>query len=188
LYRSRKTFLRNARKINTYLAAWQAKGFRSAFMLHDLHWIQDLNVVYDASTFDTDPFEPQPDDVNTIFPFLVSRTDASEYVELPCTLPQDSTMFIVLQEKTIDIWKQKLDWVAKNGGMALMNVHPDYMKFDTASGPSDYSPALYRELLEYVNERYRHRCWHALPREVAEYIRQQKAPRQGLHRCVIQCA
>jgi hypothetical protein len=28
----------------------------------------DLNIEYDASTFDTDPFEPQPDGVGTIFP------------------------------------------------------------------------------------------------------------------------
>ena len=51
------------------------------------------------------------------------------YVELPYTLPQDSTMFLVLQEKSTDIWKQKLDWLVQRGGMALVNVHPDYVGF-----------------------------------------------------------
>ena len=37
-----------------------------------------LNIAYDASTFDTDPFEPQPDGVNTIFPFWVPRRSESE--------------------------------------------------------------------------------------------------------------
>ena len=90
-------------------------GFRSAFMFHNLEWLKELNVLYDASTFDTDPFEPQPDGANTIFPFWVGRSDGSGYVELPYTLPQDSTLFLVLGEKTNDIWKRKLDWVARHG-------------------------------------------------------------------------
>jgi len=35
-----------------------------------------------------------------------------------------------MQEKNIDIWKRKLEWVAENGGMPLVNTHPDYMNFD----------------------------------------------------------
>ena len=34
-------------------------------------------------------------------------------------------LFILMREKNIDIWKQKLDWIAKHGGMALVNTHPD---------------------------------------------------------------
>ena len=72
LYRSRKHFSENAKQINHYLQAWGACGFRSGFMHHRLEWYQDLNIAYDASTFDTDPFEPQPDGVNTIFPFWMN--------------------------------------------------------------------------------------------------------------------
>ncbi len=70
LYRSRKQFLRQAARINDYLKEWQAVGFRSPSMHHDLEWIHDLDIEYDASTFDTDPFEPQPDGMGTIFPIL----------------------------------------------------------------------------------------------------------------------
>jgi hypothetical protein len=173
LYRTRRSFLSHASRINGYIASWQAAGFRSAFMFHNLQWLQDLDILYDGSTFDTDPFEPQPDGVDTIFPFLVTRGDSSAYVELPCTLPQDSTMFIVLQETTIDIWRRKLDWIAARGGLALLNVHPDYISFDGPPGTSEYSPALYQEFLDYVSREYRSRCWHALPREVARHIIQQ---------------
>ena len=38
------------------------------------------------------------------------------YVELPYTLVQDSTLLLFLREKTIAIWKKKLDWVAENPG------------------------------------------------------------------------
>src|SRR5205823_3658557 len=145
-------------------------GFRSAFMFHDLPWLQDLNILYDASTFDTDPFEPQPDGVNTIFPFWISRNDGSGYVELPYTLPQDSTLFLVFQEPSIDIWKRKLDWVAQHGGMALVNVHPDYMNFDGRRRSLEYGAQLYQDFLEHVAKRYRHQCWFALPRDVARYV------------------
>ena len=101
-------------------------------MHHNLEWIHDLDIEY-ASTFDTDPFEPQSDGVGTIFPFWVSgNSNQKGYVELPYTLPQDFTLFILMKEKNIDIWKQKLDWIAENGGMALVNTHPDYMNFDEA--------------------------------------------------------
>jgi hypothetical protein len=171
LYRSRETFEQNAERINHYLESWGAVGFRSAFMLHNLEWIKHLNVLYDASTFDIDPFEPQPDGVNTIFPFWVPRTDADGYVELPYTLPQDSTLFLVLGESTIDVWTQKLDWLAARGGLALVNVHPDYMTFDGKKRSSEYPAGLYEEFLKYALDRYKDDAWFALPRDVAAHIR-----------------
>jgi hypothetical protein len=170
LYRSRAAFTDNARQINHYLKDWGAVGFRSAFMLHNLGWLQDLDILYDASTFDTDPFEPQPDGVSTIFPFWVARPDSTGYVELPYTLAQDSTLFNVLQETTNDLWKKKLDWVAAHGGLALVNVHPDYMNFAGTRTGSEYDARLYADLLEYAKERYGDSCWFALPRDVANYV------------------
>jgi hypothetical protein len=172
LYRSRAAFKRNARRINHYLQSWEAVGFRSGFMLHNLDWLRDLEILYDLSTFDTDPFEPQPDGANTIFPFKVARSDGTSYVELPYTLPQDSTLFLVLQETTPDVWKHKLDWVARCGGLALLNVHPDYINFDRTTSSMEYDAGLYRALLEHVTREYRDRCWSALPRDVASYIHQ----------------
>ncbi|HEY0455767.1 MAG TPA: hypothetical protein VGE41_05295, partial [Verrucomicrobiae bacterium] len=69
LYRSRKEFTKHAQSINGYLKEWGAVGFRSGFMLNNLDWLHALDIQYDASTFDTDPFEPQPQGINTIFPF-----------------------------------------------------------------------------------------------------------------------
>lgn len=175
LYRSEASFKESARKINEYLREWKAVGFRSGFMHHNLDWIRQLDVLYDASTFDTDPFEPQPDGARTIFPFWVTGgAGRPGYVELPYTLAQDFTMFVVLQERTIDIWKRKLDWVAERGGMALVNVHPDYVTFNGSPGPGEFKAELYRELLEYISQKHRGLYWPALPRDLARYIADNK--------------
>jgi peptidoglycan/xylan/chitin deacetylase (PgdA/CDA1 family) len=174
LYRSAQDFQAQARAINQYLQKWKASGFRAGFMFHNLDWLHDLDVLYDASTFDVDPFEPQPDGVETIFPFWVQRHGSKGYVELPYTLPQDSTLFVILKETTIDLWTTKLDWVASHGGMALMIVHPDYLSFAGRPTSSEYSADLYERLLKYVVSRYGDSCWYALPREIAAFAAQVK--------------
>src|SRR5512134_1695163 len=160
-FRSRDTFTQRAILINQYLKEWGAVGFRAPSMHHNLDWIHDLDIEYDASTFDTDPFEPQPDGVGTIFPFRVNGNSIRPgYVEIPYTLPQDFTLFVLMREKSIDIWKRKLDWVAAKGGMALMNTHPDYMNFGGQSVPFDEYPVrYYRELLEYARKTYDGQYW-----------------------------
>jgi glycosyltransferase involved in cell wall biosynthesis len=173
LYRSKQEFERSAEKINGYLRDWNAVGFRSGFMHHNLDWLHSLKIEYDMSTFDTDPFEPQPDGVDTIFPFWVS-SNGDGYLEMPYTLPQDSTLFFLLQQPDISTWKTKLDWIARQGGMALINVHPDYLNFEGPSPGQTYSADLYREFLDYAREKYKGQYWQALPREVAEYCAQFK--------------
>jgi len=180
LYKSRKIFKERAEQINRYLKEWNAVGFRSGSMQSNLEWIHDLNIRYDASTFDTDPFEPSPEGVRTIFPFWVS-SNASQpgYVELPYTLPQDFTQFVLLREESIDIWKKKLDWIAQHGGMALLITHPDYMNFSGGElGPEEYPAEYYRDFLEYIKSEYKGQYWHVLPKEIArfcaDYVRGQK--------------
>jgi hypothetical protein len=217
LFRSREVFERRAPRINNYLREWKAAGFHSPSMIRNLDWIGELDIEYDGSTFDTDPFEPQPDGVRTIFPFVVHRNSGqpprtadrrpqtadkkisedptpgcsafqhsslpasqppslpasllrSFYIELPYTLPQDHCLYVILKEKDIRIWKQKLDWVAEKGGMALLNTHPDYMNFETGTSSGEAYPVTrYVEFLEYVKKRYEGEYWHVLSREVARF-------------------
>ncbi|MFL6514834.1 MAG: DUF354 domain-containing protein [Chthoniobacterales bacterium] len=172
LFASRREFARKASHINHYLHEWGAVGFRAGFMLHNLEWLHDLDIRYDASTFDTDPFEPQPDGRNTIFPFWVQANEVGAkrgYIELPYTLPQDSTLFLLLGEKTPDIWMRKLDWIAEHGGMALLDTHPDYMCFDDTRRIGQFRADLYHQFLEYVVTRYGAVFWNPLPRDAAAY-------------------
>ena len=194
LFSSHRGFKRRALRINDYARRWGASGFRSGFMLRNLDWLHDLDVQYDASTFDTDPFEPQPDGRHTIFPFWVPRPNdnwpiaqqptgncgARGYLELPYTLPQDSTLFLLLCEKTTEIWRRKLDWIAEHGGMALINTHPDYMAFDGSKPKAgEYPIAFYKELLNYIRSTYAGEYWPALPRQVAAYLLESTALTQN---------
>ena len=140
-------------------------------MRRNLKWIGELDLEYDSSTFDTDPFEPESDGVETVFPFRVDAgSDRPGYIELPYTLPQDSTLFIMLGETSSNIWKQKLDWVASCGGMVLLNSHPDYISFGGPGrkpGRYEYPVGFYREFLEYLRANYQGDFWHVLPKEMA---------------------
>lgn len=174
LFSSRKTFSSSIHKINGYLRAWKAAGFRAAFMRHNVDWVHALEIEYDASTFDTDPFEPQPDGIGTIHPQWMPGIDGGGYVTMPYTLSQDSTVFLLLENTSIDLWKKKTDWVVEHGGMVLLDAHPDYMAFDgEKQGFKTYPAALYEEYLRYVKSRYEGSCWHALPQEVARHVRSQ---------------
>ena len=104
-----------------------------------------------------------------------SRRDG--YVELPYTLPQDSTLFLLLREKTPEIWLRKLDWIAENGGMALLNIHPDYLRFaGEPPSPRTYPFGLYADLLRQISQRYAGNFWSAPPAGVARFVRQSVVP------------
>lgn len=197
LFQSRADFKRDSAAINKQLKTWDAVGFRAGFMLHKLDWLHDLEIAYDSSTFDVDPFEPQPDGAQTIFPFWVPKPDQEAdafpskppvesrgYIELPYTLVQDYNLFIVLGQKNIDVWKKKLRWLVEKGGMAMLDTHPDYMAMpgDPAS-PYEFPIQYYRDFLEHIRTEYAGRYWATLPREVAAYCRpfrpkQARTPRQ----------
>lgn len=172
LFSSETEFLKRANKINTYLKEWNTSGFRAPAMHHNLDWIGALEIDYDMSTFDTDPFEPQPDGVGTIFPFRVenNRHYQGGYIELPYTLPQDFTPFVLMKETTLKIWTDKLDWIVHHKGMVLVNVHPDYIDFEsTGKNYEEFDVKIYTDFLNYVKTKYEGKYWNALPSEIAAY-------------------
>lgn len=171
-FKNKKIFDMRAVKINQYMKEWKISGFRSPAVHHNLEWIGELDIEYDLSTFDTDPYMPQPDGVGTIFPFLVERKNCkTTFVELPYTLDQDFTLFILLNESSPQIWIDKLNWIAKNGGMALVIVHPDYINFNNEKAFEEYPVDYYINFLKYVKDNYEGKYWNALPKDVARYFK-----------------
>jgi hypothetical protein len=119
--------------------------------------MQALNIEYDASFFDTDPYEPMPGGTMSIWPFFIGR-----FVELPYTLAQDHTLMVILGEQTPRLWIEKVNFIEQYHGMVLLNTHPDYL-----CQPGHES--LYREFLQEMKARNGY--WHALPRDVARWWR-----------------
>ena len=173
MFRSRKLFDQRAPRINAYLKEWQSVGFYSPSMYRQPDWIAELDIEYACSTFDTDPFEPQPNGVDTIFPLRIwNAPRARGYIELPYTLPQDHLLFILLKEKDISIWSRKLYWIAEKGGMVRVNVHPDYMNFSGSKcALEEYPAGYYKEFLEHIKRNFEGQYWHVLPRDLARFWR-----------------
>jgi hypothetical protein len=74
-----------------------------------------------------------------------------------------------MREKDISIWKQKLDWIAENGGMALVITHPDYICFDGKRTVEEYPLRYYEEFLAYIKSKYEGKYWHVLPKVMAKF-------------------
>jgi hypothetical protein len=172
LFWNKKIFAERAVKINQYMKAWRSRGFTAPSMHNNLSWMHMLDIDFATSTFDTDPFEPIPEGGGTIYPFWVpGKTANAGYVELPYTLPQDFTLFVLMKEKNNSIWKRKLDWIAEKGGMALLNTHPDYMNFGKNSDAAEqYSVELYRDFISYIKANYSDQYWTGLPQTLARFL------------------
>jgi hypothetical protein len=157
LFSSQTEFLRQARRINRYLKALQATGFRAPLMHRNPEWMQALDIDYDLSFFDTDPHEPIPGGTMSIWPFTIGR-----FIELPYTLVQDYTLTSVMRETTPRLWLEKVDFIRDYCGMALVNTHPDYLV-------SPRTRHVYEDFLRAMHARADY--WHALPSEVAGWWR-----------------
>jgi hypothetical protein len=145
---------------------WNAAGFRSPATRRRWDLMPLLGFDYDSSYPDTDPFEPQGGGCCTWLPFF-----NEDMVELPLTLPQDHTIFVILRHRDETAWIEKAELLRDRGGMALLDTHPDYLTDDRIMGA-------YRRLLErYATDRT---AWKALPRDVSAWWRRRAA--SGLER------
>ena len=153
LYYSRKIFNQRAKLINEAIKKYNAAGFRSPMVHRNLEWLQELNIDYDSSCFDYDPYQPFPGGTGSIWPFK-----AGKFIELPYTLPQDHTLFYVLKVKDIRIWINKINWPVKNHGIILNHTHPDYLI-------EKEHFKKYEELLVYLKNL--NNSWYCLPKDIA---------------------
>jgi hypothetical protein len=157
LFQDRAHFERQLPRIRRYLRDWDAEGFRSPSTHRNAAWMPELGARYDSSFPDTHPFDAQPGGCCSILPYFLG-----DLVELPITLPQDHTLFELLREPDIALWRRKATWLADHGGLVTVLVHPDYAR-------SEDRLRHYDELLGFL--RGMAGGWHALPREIAGWWR-----------------
>lgn len=155
LFDDREEFLRRAARINRYAREYGAKGFRSAVLYRRPEWYGDFEFSYDMSIPNVAHLDPQRGGCCTVMPYFIG-----DVLELPVTTVQDYTLFHVLNERSIDLWKTQIERILARNGLASFIVHPDYItKPDTQS--------VYKELLAtLVDLRQREALWFALPGEI----------------------
>jgi hypothetical protein len=147
--------------IREYARRWHAVGFRSPATHRVWEWMPLLGFDYDSSYPDTDPFEPMGGGCCTWLPYFNEGL-----VELPITLPQDHTLFVILRRDESP-WLEKAALLRARGGMALLITHPDYMR------EPERLDAYARFLADVGDDG----AWRALPREVSAWWRRRAASR-----------
>ena len=160
---SRRLLARRLPAMREYATRWNAVGFRSPATQRDWELMPRLGFDYDTSYTDTDPYEPQPGGCCTYLPFF-----NKQLVELPITLPQDHTLFSILQHQDGELWIRKARELRDRGGMVLVLAHPDYAHDEPTA-------EAWRQLLvEFADDTT---VWQALPREVASWWRRRASSR-----------
>ena len=161
LFDERSEFLRRARLINQYAREYDASGFRSAVLYRRPEWFQDLEFSFDMSIPNTARLDPQRGGCCSVMPYFIGNM-----VELPVTTVQDYTLYHLLGERSIELWRQQTGLILEKNGLISFIVHPDYVMPDEVK-------ALYSELLAHLRElAITRNIWFALPSEVDRWWRE----------------
>lgn len=160
LFDDKQQFLRRAKLINQYGREFGATGFRAAVLYRKPEWYDALDFAFDMSFPNVAPLDPQQGGCCTVMPFFIGNM-----LELPVTTVQDYTLFHVLNERSIELWKSQIDLVLKKNGLLSFIVHPDYVL-----QPGTLS--VYQHLLRHLQGlREKTSIWCALPCEINAWWR-----------------
>lgn len=170
LFDDPEEFARRAAKIGHYAKSFDVLGFRSPVMYRDLDWIPRLPVSYDMSVPNTARLDPQRGGCCTVMPYFLD-----DVLELPLTTIQDYPLLNILNDYSLDLWREQSMLVRSRFGLLSFIVHPDYASSARAS-------SLYEDLLAYLADlRQNDDLWIALPREVDAWWRERSSLQVELH-------
>jgi hypothetical protein len=160
LYSKRDEFLRRAELIRKYRKQYGATGFRAAILYRNLDWLPELDFSYDMSVPNVAHLDPQAGGCCTLFPYFIGKT-----LEIPVTTTQDYSLFHIIGEYNLDLWKKQTSHIMGKHGLMNFIIHPDYIV--------DEKPQqTYRDLLAYLSQlRAEQNLWIPLPHEVDEWWR-----------------
>lgn len=155
LFRDREEFLRRAKRINHYAQKWGARGFRSAVMYRNADWFGALDFSYDMSLPNVAHLDPQRGGCCTVLPFFIGNI-----LEIPVTMTQDYSLFHILKDYSLRLWKEQIARIREHNGLVSVIVHPDYIIDERARG-------VYKDLVAHVCElASQNETWIARPGEV----------------------
>ena len=161
LFVDKHQFLERAQKINSYKQRFGASGFRAAVLYRKQLWFDALDFSYDMSVPNVAHLDPQRGGCCTVMPYFVGKI-----LELPVTTTQDYTLFNILNDYSIDLWKRQIELIMEKHGLISVIVHPDYV-----GGSKERT--VYEALLAHLADLRREKgIWIATPGEVDRWWRQ----------------
>lgn len=164
LYRDRQQFLERAAKINAYGKQYGAQGFRAAVLYRRQLWYEALDFAFDMSVPNVARLDPQRGGCCTVMPYFLG-----DILEIPVTTTQDYTLFNILNDYSIDLWKRQIEIIMAKHGLMSFIVHPDYI-----GGLRERS--VYEQLLSHLSGlREEKGIWITTPGEVNRWWRQRAA-------------
>jgi hypothetical protein len=160
LFHSKSEFERRARQINHYARKFGARGFRAGSMYRNVEWFKLFEFAYDMSVPNVAHLEPQRGGCCTVMPYFVG-----DILELPLTTVQDYSVFNILEQYSIELWKKQIELIRNRNGLISFLSHPDYLIDLKARG-------VYESLLAHIRDLCdRHNVWHALPGDLDSWWR-----------------
>ena len=155
LYLEHQEFLRRAARINAYIHRYGSRGFRAGSMYRNQDWYDAFDFSFDMSVPNVAHLDPMRGGCCTVMPYFVGKI-----VELPVTTSQDYTLFRILNDYSIDLWKQQTALTRGENGLISILTHPDYLIEERAR-------RVYSSLLEHLRAMIdREKIWAALPGDV----------------------
>ena len=160
LFQSEERFRRRAQRINEYGRKFGSRGFRSGAMYREQQWFDALDFAYDMSVPNVAHLEPQRGGCCTLMPYFIGKI-----VELPLTAIQDYSLFHIIGDYSIELWKQQIDLIRARHGLISFIVHPDYVKQKRAR-------SVYLQLLDHLRRiSAEGKVWMAMPGDVERWWR-----------------
>jgi hypothetical protein len=161
LFRDQKEFRSRVKLINKYGREFGARGFRSAVLYRNLSWYDQLEFEYDMSVPNVGHLEAQRGGCCTVFPYFIG-----DILELPVTTTQDYSLFHILRDYSLDVWKSQAAGVGAKHGLLSFIIHPDYLMEARAQDT-------YRALLTFLcGRRHERGMWIPTADEVNKWWRQ----------------
>jgi hypothetical protein len=123
-------------------------------------WYGAFDFSYDMSVPNVAHLEPMRGGCCTVMPYFVGKI-----LELPLTTAQDYSLFHILNDYSIDLWKRQTELIKTRNGLMSFIAHPDYVNEGRAL-------RVYESLLGYLRELVdREEVWATLPGEVDRWWR-----------------
>ena len=120
-----------------------------------------LKFSYDMSVPNVASLDPQRGGCCTVMPYFLG-----DILELPVTTVQDYTLFYILDDYAINLWKAQAELIMEKHGLLSFIIHPDYVV-----RPREQS--IFKELLAYlVRLKEEKGVWTTTPSEVNRWWRQ----------------